>query len=304
MFGRGALLVMLVMLAASCDSTSNSKPDAPSTTLASVATAVATSAPTTVVHAEPAPTELITTLTALTVESLTAADWQCGDIAEPEAVRCFVDMHLASVPAVLTDRAGQRVLRSPALGTSQWLDTRSETVHECDILDISLVGPPGSDAGPTFAQTCYSTMALASVVRDGHTSASSSVPDWFTDRAPLPLCGVEIRAVHPEQRACFRFAAAAGGPAELVVADLVIDYGLSTVQWFRSLGRGNGFEVIERTQNSDMIMPDEPGASSYVEVGPWESHRYMCTSIEFTTIDAGGLGADRPLLDGCELKNL
>lgn len=130
------------------------------------------------------------------------------------------------------------------------------------------------------------------------------MPDWFADRVPLPLCGIEIRAIHPDERACFRYAAAAGGPAEIVVTDLIEDYGLSTVQWFRSLGTGRGFEVIERTQYSEMIMPDEPGVASYVEVGPWEWHRYACDRIKFSAEDVAGLGIDRPLLDGCELTDL
>ena len=98
------------------------------------------------------------------------------------------------------------------------------------------------------------------------------MPDWFSERTSLPLCGYEIRIDDSAltRRECFADAVRTGEPAEYAhVATGDEGEGEGSTRWFRSLG-DRTYEVIDWRSGLTVngVVWDESG---------W--HRYDCTTI-------------------------
>lgn len=225
-------------------------------------------------------------------EVLDAGEAQiCGSIdtrpdrtsAEVER-RCFLDAHLANVPAVLVELQvtveGDPVVtvhRTTSTGaytlavdaTQDSFGSRDWYAYACDRLTTRVPGAPEALTPVTFSPsgTCTDVEGRPDASTVPSLGPAPDVPRWFSDRPDLPLCGIDVRIEDNdrEHRSCFRQAVAAGTPAEFAYTSTG-DEGEMGAFWYRSLGPSD-IEVFER----QLPQPGTPGA--------WV--RYACTSAGF-----------------------
>lgn len=198
-----------------------------------------------------------------------------------EAARCFLDAHLARIPAVVVDSThtdeGDPIVtvhRTSAEGDYDYLVDATRDAFgsgrwergTCDL--VGYRGDRGLFVVPFDVDGCNETVQLGEGDAVPILGPMPAVPDWFGPREPLELCGVELSIDDgdPLGRLCFSNAAAAGEPAELVYVSTG-DEGESVVLWYRSIGEGR-VEVIERQ------IPDDGDPTG--STGGWR--RYACTS--------------------------
>ena len=174
--------------------------------------------------------------------------------------RCFLDAHLAHQPAVLVE-VGTTVEGDPVVavhrtdvhggydalhdGTRDRYGPGTWAALVCSGLASPPSGPTPQPADRFVVDGCSgddvppeSLQVLAGTL---------TPPAWFSERAPLPLCGVVLDGTAPPTgaRGCFRAAVQRGERAEL--AYRLHDGEGRTAYWVRSLGP-DGIEVIERHQ--------------------------------------------------------
>lgn len=205
--------------------------------------------------------------------------------AESRSARCFIDAHLARVPAVLVETYGTVegdpivvLHRSRSDGTyDQLVDSTRDAFgsgtwgyNECDRLTTSFPDAPEALPPQQFmgAEPCRYDELLVDVPALV-TGSVAPMPSWFADRAALPLCGVAVRIedVDLDQRQCFADAVAVGDPAEFAYVSFG-DEGEAAARWYRSLGDGT-FEMITHW------LPDDADSGP---AGDWI--REACVGIE------------------------
>lgn len=200
-------------------------------------------------------------------------------VVDEAARRCFLDAHLARLAAsfvsTLTTVEGDPIV-------TLWRTRDDGTVERFTDATRDSFG-----SGAWSTQVCSSLVAgsaeepVAFSCERGRAYESLEVdrvaPDWFSDRAVLPLCGYASLSADPSIRACLADALATGDPAELVYVS-VGDEGESSARWFRVVGPGD-YEVLERQLPSDAW----PGS------GQWLRHE--CSTFVF--LDEPGYEVDQ-----------
>jgi hypothetical protein len=167
--------------------------------------------------------------------------------------RCLLDAHLAASPAVFV-QAATTIEGDPVV--TVWRTLGDGTVHVFTDATRDRFGsgtwetqscarlatryPGGADGNPPTMFGCADDSAAPVV------PTAEPVPDWFTAREVLPLCGYAVRLVDVDtvQRDCFERAFVEGQPGEFAYVDL--SGGVRTARWFRVTATG-AFEVIEQT---------------------------------------------------------
>lgn len=191
------------------------------------------------------------------------------------ARRCFLDAHLAGMYAAFASLTstpeGMPIvtvwLNGPS-GVAQWTDSTRDPVwstgewarHRCERL--TTIDTYGDDREPTEFWCVDGTNETELVPQH-----RGPVPQWFTQRTELPLCGVAVRVadIDHTQRQCFVDAANADTPAEFAYLTIG-DAGQRHARWARSLDDGR-MEMIELSTSANGTDP------------VW--HRYECSSLEF-----------------------
>lgn len=166
------------------------------------------------------------------------------------ARRCFLDRYLIGSPAVLVLQ-GPTYLNAP--GISVWSTHADRTVSingangQDDVWTTVPCGgistdPVGSADPPEYF---HCTDVALTLVAD-----EAKVPDWFVERASLPLCGYLMPSSESDSATeCFADALVDGTPAEYVTA--AAD-GRSAA-WMRTLDKGLYERIDWRVSADDVI---------------------------------------------------
>lgn len=216
--------------------------------------------------------------------SLDGAVW-CGAEQPPEPDptglytdegrrRCLLDAHLAAAPAVFarlrTTTEGDPIVevwRTLADGTVEVFTDATRDAEGSGRWETQSCGRlttrfPGPGVVPT-------TFGCAEDIGVPVVHTSEPMPEWFTSREVLPLCGYAIRLedVDAVQRGCFERAIVDRQPGEFAYLDVY--EGVWTARWFRVTSTGE-YEVFVQT-----ITEGAPGSPTPTAV--WE--RYACAFI-------------------------
>ncbi len=217
------------------------------------------------------------------------------------AARCFLDRTLAELDAVYVTTAttveGDPVTTVYVTGA----DGKVAAFHDATRDHFGSGEWSRIDAPRVAARTSDGAVDLAlidgvEVALDAELPAAvdEDAPDWFTDRAVLAWCGMDvgIEDVQFEARTCIRQAIESGTPSEYAIGQHG-DEGERGLYWYRVLGQGR-IEVVQRLL---------PGAPPF-DTPPPSWARYECGSAPVTFLDAPGSAMDAaPRLDtleGCE----
>lgn len=231
------------------------------------------------------------------------------------ARRCFLDRHVSAQPAVFVE-VHPTVEGDPLVRVWRTLDDGTVAVNLDSTRDrfgsgtwtsrtcgrLTTEAPSAEASLPPFVFECADPSDGAGPL----SAPSADMPTWVADRAPLPLCGYEVRLSDHETpaRACFADAAAAGERAEFVVV-ATGDEGERAANWFRLLGDGRG-EVFEWQSGGDVGAPQTyapsqwlhfvcPGGLSFADdFNRLPAYDVSCVLVESPAAGQGGV--DGPVI--------
>lgn len=221
----------------------------------------------------------------------TRPDLTAGEVER----RCFLDAQLAHVPAVLAELQvtveGDPVVMvhrttstgAYTLSVDYTRDSFGDGNWHTSVCERVTTRFPQAVSPVLFMGVDCTDIEDSPDVTVPPLGPAPDVPQWFTDRTDLPLCGIDVRIEDNdrEHRSCFRQAVEAGSPAEFAYTSTG-DEGEMGAFWYRSLGPSD-IEVFERRIPAPPQTPRLPGTRS-----AWV--RYACTSAGF--LDAPGYEVD------------